>query len=180
LRLPYQLLWESIGDVDGSSLAIHTCFSINANHEIGPYIENPIEWVNINAFQASLFATGIWGASKGTSVTMMRWVFEKAKKNEVWEQEADIMAAAQWIIWFGHNLFKLILYDDVSLDDDDAWRMGDGITDTSMQPRSVERWRFWKAGFDAVAANENTGSDCKKLAARAAGLMGSIEQAMCP
>ncbi|KAK1762555.1 hypothetical protein QBC33DRAFT_461266, partial [Phialemonium atrogriseum] len=131
----FQLLWESI--VDWAS---------------GPDEENHNAWVNINAFKANLFATGVWGTSPGQSLKTLCDAFETKKPEEAWERDCKVMAAAQWILWHGQTLFKLIIYDHLEEPPGEGsnWGFGNELEGSKMPPRSVERWRFWKAGFEAV------------------------------
>lgn len=90
------------------------------------------------------------------------------------------MAAAQWILWHGQTLFKLIIYDHLEEGpaEDSNWWLGEELEDSKMTPRSIERWRFWKAGFEAAASEPDASDECKKVASKAAVLMGAFEQSM--
>ncbi len=136
-------------------------------------------WVNINAFMANLFATGVWGVSPGLSLMVLRCAFE-AKSEDTWERHCDTMAAAQWILWNGQALFKLIIYDhnENTATDSSEWLLGKGLEGSSIKPRSVERWRYWKTGFENIEKESDASNECKNLSSRAASLMSSIDQAM--
>jgi hypothetical protein len=136
--------------------------------------------VNINAFKANLFATGVWGTSPGQSIKMLCDAFETRKPEEAWERDCKVMAAAQWILWHGQTLFKLIIYDylEETPGEGSNWGLGSELEGSKMLPRSVERWRFWKAGFEAVGSELDASDECKKIASRAAVLMGSFEESM--
>lgn len=109
----------------------------------------------------------------------MQSAFESEKLGAAWEQDCYIMAAAQWILWHGQTLFKLIIYDGLQEDEGgNFWGFGDKLENSKMAPRSVERWRFWNAGFEAVGRETEASGECKRVALRASGLMGSIEQNM--
>ena len=129
---------------------------------------------------ANLFATGIWGLTQGQSLAAMRDAFETEKPQAAWERDCNTMAAAQWILWHGQNLFKLIIYDNLEekADDRGNWWFGKELAGSSMKPRSVERWGFWKTGFEAVESDPDASDECKKLASRVAELMASIEQSL--
>ncbi|EFX01281.1 hypothetical protein CMQ_6223 [Grosmannia clavigera kw1407] len=115
----------------------------------------------------------------------MRHVFETRKRDEeAWERDAEIMAAAQWILWHGQTMFKFIIYNDDSSKDDarnknhGLYKVGDDLGGTeTFLPRSVERWRYWKARFEAVD-NLPATDECKTLAARSARMMGALEDNM--
>lgn len=130
---------------------------------------------------ANLYETGIWGAQPGYAIMLMRDAFEEEKSKEAWEQDCNVMAAAQWVIWYGQSLFKQILYDH---DEEDAanksgsWRLGKHFAGPPMEPQSIARWHFWKNCFEAIAADPGSSVECRKLASKSAGLMGTIEKSM--
>jgi hypothetical protein len=135
-------------------------------------------WVNLNAFMANLFATGIWGTSQGKALEILREAFESKKPKETWERDCNTMAAAQWIFWQGQPLFKLVIYDYPEEDGVKQWRIGKAYAGPPMNPRSIERWRFWKSGFEATEKEPDADEECKNLAKRAPRLMASLEEAM--
>lgn len=110
----------------------------------------------------------------------MRSAFEAEKPEEAWERDYYTMAAAQWILWHGQTLFKLIIYNDIgeSSYSINPWRFGKTLVDLRMQPCSVERWRSWKARFKGLESYIDASNECKKVASRAAVIMGSMEQSM--
>lgn len=129
---------------------------------------------------ANLFSTGVWGTSPGKSIETLREVFEKETPEEVWERDSNIMAAAQWILWHGQTLFKLIIYDhgEGETEDEEYWWFGKAFPGPAIKPRSIERWRFWKAGFEAVEKLSNASDECKKNAKKAACVMAALEEGM--
>lgn len=88
------------------------------------------------------------------------------------------MAAAQWILWNGEMICKLVIYDYLEEGEGSNWALGPEVEDSKMTPRSVERWRFWKAGFEAMENEADASEECKKVASKAAVLMGAFEQSM--
>lgn len=137
-------------------------------------------WVNLNAFMANLFSTGIWGSSPGKALEMLREAFESETPEQVWERDCNIMAAAQWILWHGQTLFKLVMFDHHEGDtkDEGYWWFGKAFAGPAIEPRSIERWRFWKSGFEAVEKESNAGDECKKNAKKAACVMAALEEGM--
>lgn len=91
-----------------------------------------------------------------------------------------IMAAAQWILWDGQEIFKYMANPlPVSEADARSWRLGDRCTLPSVPVVSLARWRLWKEGFRAAGAEGGDGSqECRDLAGRAAALMDAIEKSM--
>lgn len=146
--------------------------------------ETPREWVNYHAFVAQLEAAGVLGVRMPTyAVWEMRDAFEKDLGADSQDRELHqyrVMAAAQWILWDGQEIFKYManpLSDDDL--DVDAWRLEDTDTVPSVPAFSVARWRLWKEGFMAAGAEGGDGSqECRDLAGRAAALMDAIEKSM--
>lgn len=147
--------------------------------------ETPLEWVNYHAFLAQLEAAGVWAAGMPTfAVWEMRDAFETERGGKDEGQgkihQYHVMAAAQWILWDGQEIFKYMV-NPLPISDVDArlWRLGDGCTLSSVPVVSLARWQFWKEGFKAAGAGGGEGShECKDLAGRAAALMDAIEQSM--
>ncbi|KIH90541.1 hypothetical protein SPBR_09042 [Sporothrix brasiliensis 5110] len=141
--------------------------------------EFPYDWVNINAFEAKLCAIGIWGTTPGQGFIQLRYVFEQPKRLEAtaFETNTEIMAAAQWIIWFGQSMFNFFLYDEGSESSYicDLWNEEGTVP---FQPRSLERWRFWAKKFDEVGSWSDATDECKDLTARAARIMHALEENM--
>lgn len=143
----------------------------------------PYDWININSFEAKLCAMGTWGATPGRSFVQLRHVFERESRKleqgsfAIFERNTEIMAAAQWIIWHGQTMFSFIIYDE-DIEDAHMCAVGDIGDAAPLQPRSVERWRYWTRKFEEVEAWPEATDECKGLAARAARLMHVLEENM--
>lgn len=150
-------------------------------------------WPNLNAFTANLFATGMFGPSPGRAVTLMRCAFEEKTRNtsgkekgeteeESWERHCDVIAAAQWVLGFGQALYKLVAYDgigdEIGENGRTRWWLDKDLEASGMTARSIERWRFWRAGFEAVSNEIGASEECKRVSARAAALMDALEESM--
>lgn len=111
---------------------------------------------------------------------MLREAFESEAPEETWERDCNIMAAAQWILWHGQTLFKQVIFYQLqgASIDEKHWRFGETFAGPPMEARSVERWRFWKAGFEAVEKASDASDECKNIAKRAACMMASLEGGM--
>lgn len=144
--------------------------------------ETPLEWVNYHAFLAQLEAAGVWTARMPTfAVWEMRDAFETERSGKDDGQghlhEYHVMAAAQWIIWDGQEIYKYMV-NPLPVSDVEAkmWRLGNCCTPSSVPIVSLARWKFWKQGFKAAGAERGEGSyECKDLAGRAAAMMDVIE-----
>lgn len=145
--------------------------------------ETPIEWVNYHAFLAQLDAVGVWTPGLSSFVVWeMRDAFEEEPEPQGQFHQYHVMAAAQWILWDGQQIFKYMATPlPVSDDEVRMWRLGDRFSSSDVAVVSVARWQLWKEGFKAAAAasEEGEGShECKDLAGRAATLMDAIEKSM--
>lgn len=145
--------------------------------------ETPIEWVNYHAFVAQLEAAGVWTASlPNFAVWEMRDAFEEQAEAQGEFHQYHVMAAAQWILLDGQEIFKYMANPlPVAEDEARMWRLGDRYSSSDVAVVSVARWQLWKEGFKAAAGADQgaEGSDeCKDLAGRAAALMDAIEKSM--
>jgi hypothetical protein len=112
----------------------------------------------------------------------MRDAFEEPAEPTHWEtsfkgmRDQQIIAAAQYILWDGQELFKNVLCPD-SIEDTESRRPGLlYFGDSSL---SLKRWRFWKDGFRKAAGEDSGMSDeCRKVSTKAATLMETLEASM--
>lgn len=104
----------------------------------------------------------------------MRDAFEEPP-DEVWEKDYSVMAAAQWILWNGQNLFHHVLYPMCS--DEISWRFGSLYTKGGAL-LSIDRWCFWRDSFAAIAENDKSSDECKKLSLKAVKLMDAMQENM--
>lgn len=67
-----------------------------------------------------------------------------------------MMAAAQWILWYGQILFNQVLFPgDVSSEDLQHWTSGPLYY--GKNGLDLQRWHFWRDGFNAVALSSSRG-----------------------
>lgn len=112
------------------------------------------------------------------AVWEMRDAFETEPQGQL--HQYHVMAAAQWILWDGQEVFKYMA-NPLPVSDDEArmWRLGERCSSSPVGVVSLARWRLWKEGFKAAAAEGPEGShESKDLAGRAAGLMDAIEKSL--
>lgn len=67
-------------------------------------------------------------------------------------QEQRIIAAAQHILWGGQDLFKHVICPK-DLDESDLRCWEPGPLYEGDATFSLDRWRFWRRGFEAAAGN---------------------------
>ena len=81
----------------------------------------------------------------------MRDAFQGEVRNGQFFRIDYVLAAAQWILWYGQTLFMRISGGPEMCDDrKDEWRPGDRYK--GGPELSLEWWHFWKERFRAVAA----------------------------
>ena len=139
------------------------------------------------------------GHDAGWAIVALRDALEEECKEEGEARQLVrdelIAAAAQWISWYGQGLFKQVIFagevDPQNLKG--TWRNGDRYRGKG--GLCMERWRFWRDGFSAVAAGaegekegekgeekegerEEYGTECREVAARAAAIMTTLEEQM--
>lgn len=149
----------------------------------GPDQEFPSRYINFHAFAAHIDER----RTLSTDPTWAIWAQREAHEtphDTVHDSGTGthVLAAAQWILWYGRTLFQQVLCPaDVASDDLRDWKPGplyDGKSGLSL-----ERWRFWRDGFDAVASGRTkedvkSGQECMEVAARAVGIMDALEKSM--
>ena len=146
-----------------------------------PEADDPQVYVNFQAFMAALWAIELWGPGEAQALYAMRDAFEESSANrEKWEADSYTMAAAQWILFYGQGIFKMILNPaGIDSETDTVWRFGRHFSGSEkLKPGSVERWRFWQSCFDAAAKDDSSSKECQDLARRAADLMDAIAKSM--
>ncbi|KAF7594723.1 hypothetical protein BBP40_008430 [Aspergillus hancockii] len=146
----------------------------------GPNGEFPQEWANLMAFYAHISAIHILPHDSTYAIWTMRDAFEE--RQVPWgppfkgERNQRILAAAQFILWDGTELFKDVISPDLE-DERPSW--APGLLCFSEHRLSIRRWHFWKDGFKK-AAEESSGlsEECRIVAGKAARLMGAIEESL--
>lgn len=152
------------------------------NTYAAPDPDYPSYYVNFHAFAANLFERRI----VPTNPTWFIWVQRDAHETPIEEQgsvrDAYILGAAQWVFWCGQSFFKQILYPgEISTDELRKWSPGPFYSGQTFL--SLQRWRFWRDSFNAVACKEKEeengySEECKTVAGKAANLMDSLEENM--
>jgi hypothetical protein len=148
---------------------------------LAPDDENPAEYVNCNSFVAHLYERRIFPTNPTYAIWAMRAALEEDLANEEKTvRSAYMLGAAQWLLWNGQTLFKLItdsdLHNNTTSDDLQLWKpgplyRGKGIFD-------LERWKFWKYRFAQVIKECDVTDECKEVTGNVVDLMDSIERSM--
>lgn len=152
------------------------------NNDTGPDPDNPKAWPNFNAFIANIEECHIWPTSPHWAIYAMRDAFEiDSKEEEDWFegiQNQKVLAAAQYILWNGQSLLKQIKYlSDEGLSGLEACKPGPLYCEKTIF--CLDRWHFWRKGFQASAENTSLFNDeCRDVAGRVVGLMDSLEHSM--
>jgi len=151
----------------------------------GPDPEKPRNYVNFHAFASNLFERRVIHTSPTWAIWAQRDAFEGREPYRERPGVPDdiyILAAAQWILWYGQSIFKQVLFPgEVSSDHLRKWNPGplyDGKAHFTLH-----RWHFWRVGYNAVASSEKEkkkgySQECKNVAAKAAAMMDALEKNM--
>lgn len=136
---------------------------------------------------ANLEALNVWSQESPFIGMMLDPVFEQprgpvdyswhpnAPEVERPYRDAWIMAAAQWIIWDGQNLYRRVVYKGPP---QGSKLSDDSFFDVEKTRVTKERWQFWKRGFKNVLGEVGAGGQCKDVAMRAYTLMEALEKCM--
>ena len=169
-------------------ILVDTVADSDLSSNADPDPEDPEKWVNFHAFAANIYERRILSTDPTWSIWAQRDAHEGdariPKKESGIIRGAYVMAAAQWIFWYGQSLFKQVLYPgDISGTELQHWMPGplyDGKASLSLH-----RWHFWRDRFEAVASEatdkkrgKGVSQECKTMAMRAAKLMDALEQSM--
>lgn len=176
-----------VGPMESSSLTTVASGRIMQLAEMGtctePSPERPGHYVNFHAFAANLDERRIFRTDPTWAIWAQREAHEEKRLEEPGLiRDEYMMAAAQWILWYGQTFFKQVLFSrEVSLDTLRSWSPGPLYDGTRFL--SLHRWHFWRDGFNAVASGEKEdekgfGQECKVVAAKAAAMMDSLEKNM--
>ncbi|TGJ83060.1 hypothetical protein E0Z10_g5705 [Xylaria hypoxylon] len=141
-----------------------------------PESGDDMAYVNYHAFAANLYEFRVFPTDPTHSIWAMRDAFEE-KLEEESHQMIRVMAAAQWIMWNGQSLFKQVLWhSEPTLDDERNWRPGTLYEEKTLL--GLNRWTFWRVGFQEAAEKENYTMEARAVAKGAAELMENIEKCM--
>ncbi|EAW19694.1 DUF3632 domain-containing protein [Aspergillus fischeri NRRL 181] len=110
----------------------------------------PQQWPNLNASFAHEASTHIRPHNPDFAMWTLRDASENIAEPTHWSasfmgmRDQQIIAAAEYILWDGQELFKHVLCSG-SIGDTKSWEpallyFGDAFL-------SLKRWRFWKDGF---------------------------------
>ena len=130
-------------------------------------------WINQHAFIAMLASFGrvelcVFG------LWVMRDAFEESSTPE--SLDADASAAAQWILHAGQALFRFVQVPRL-ISPDGFFEVADhGLLYEGEKGNSLQRWQFWRAGFETLAESPASNDEARSLARRAARLMGALEE----
>lgn len=134
-------------------------------------------FVNFNAFCANLAECHAWESDPTFAIWAMRDAFEQQPDSN-YRHDYIVLAAAQWILWYGHSLFKQVLWYGKAAEGEKAsmWKFGRLYEGKGQLDRS--RWEFWEKGFREAAANADYEDECRRIAQKAADLMQAIEKSL--
>lgn len=143
-----------------------------------------MRYVNYQAFLANLMEVGVFLPGPGSALYAMRGAFEESHKEESpGIQDAWVLGAAQWILWNGQGLFKLLLWPtdayvpSIKNNEPVSMWMRDGKLEGTQQV-ALESWHAWNSRFGEIAGDGAVGEECRRVAGKAAGMMDMLEGGM--
>ena len=154
----------------------------------GPAPDNPMAFVNVWAFTANLFERRIFRTNPRWAITCSADGLEGGYpgiSGMGTTRDIQVLSAAQWILWYGQSLFKQVL-DPLKKISRDAQREDDrGPFYRGEKGLSLERWHFWRNGFNAVALSgeeekQKYSQECRDVAGKVADMMEVLERSMTP
>ncbi|KAL4959050.1 DUF3632 domain-containing protein [Aspergillus stella-maris] len=177
-RLSWSDKFISRPDEKGTIYSCGTLAETMGDSYYGPNDVDTQEWPNLSAFFAHIDALRIHTDRNTFAVRAMRDAFER-EPEEVFtfpgKRDQCIIAAAQYVLWNGQNLFTATQYcGDVS--DPRPWS-DEGLYRGELG-QNLQRWRFWKAGFHSAADDSALGNEARDIARRSASLMEVFEGSM--
>jgi Protein of unknown function (DUF3632) len=170
------------------SLAVHDFYQhlsedIRDNFGLpGDDYQDPSRWVNYQAFLANLLATGVFHQQHPILLFhAMEGACEDPhdhEKESPAERDAWVLGAAQWILWYGQGLFKLILWPGDWYDDEKRRHEACRWPDEKWRQFTLRNWHAWRDRFRHVAGSDGFGYECKTVAGKAADTMDVLERGM--
>lgn len=146
------------------------------------------QWVNFNAFLANLDALNFWSGESLYVYRTMAYAF-KHPPNQFEDyykdpnddqvcpngRDANVVAAAQWILWDGQNVRRHAIYKGPPAL---AMRSGERYFNLERATTSLERWELWKEGFKTASQDRSASHECQSVAIRASALMEALGKTM--
>ncbi|KAB5559708.1 hypothetical protein GE09DRAFT_1113998, partial [Coniochaeta sp. 2T2.1] len=147
------------------------------------------QWVNFNAYLANLDALHFTNGGGETRYgwRTMAYAFRhpgglesdyRDPNDEAYGRrgrDANVLAAAQWILWNGQNMRRYAIYPKPpagsTTSDEDYFNL-------EFAGASLEHWQVWKQGFDDARNNDTVSEDVRAVATRAFTLMDVLEKTM--
>lgn len=162
----YQNLWEDVVD--------------NVRYPGDEDAADPARFVNYQAFMANLHDIGIWLPGSTDAVKTLNQAFSISEREgePAAVQDAWVLGAAQWILWYGQGLFKQILCSDPPLDQSPVQDEPESSKRRGSRHATMHQWAHWKAGFRGVVGRKDTTDECIHVAANAVEMMEVLEKGM--
>ncbi|KAI9796265.1 MAG: hypothetical protein M1825_000856 [Sarcosagium campestre] len=142
----------------------------------GPYPDAADQHVNLNTFMANIQERGIASPDPTQAIWAHREAHEDRIQREDIHPDIYMLAAAQWILWYGQGLLKQIIYkEDATAHDLSCWKPGKYYNGPA--EFNLRRWQFWRDGYRSVASGEGEYSQkCRDVSAKAAAIMATLEE----
>ncbi|KAJ4355925.1 uncharacterized protein N0V89_003950 [Didymosphaeria variabile] len=161
--------------LSGLGLAARESYNDIPRHHVGSVPQEIHAWTNFNYFLARLTDSGIWEAYLYV-IWAMREALEKTPEPLPWWYDANVPAAAAWVLGLGKKVYER--EEDLTPKDPNQGnpaRGGDLWTGGPVF--SKERWAFWKKRFGDVVKHEGVSDEAKGIAKQAVEAMEKAESA---
>ena len=90
-------------------------------------------------------------------------------------RDANVIAAAQWILWSGQTVRRHALYKGPP---EGSTLSAPTFFNLERAGTSPEKWELWKEGFRSASEEGSASEECRNVALRAFTLMDALEKNM--
>lgn len=138
---------------------------------------DPARYINFQAFLAHVQSAGLFLPSNDYARYAMQSAFnEDHSKDSRQIRDAWVLGAAQWVLWYGQDMFKLLMWSKETFNSKAEEK---DFEAEKTRLVTLTDWKTWKMKFNDVAAGiGGHGEECRGLAKRVAGIMSALEQGM--
>ncbi|KAL1605316.1 hypothetical protein SLS60_004864 [Paraconiothyrium brasiliense] len=160
-------------NLSGLGLAAREAYNDIPRYDVGSVPQEIHAWTNFNYFLARLTDSGVWETYLYV-IWAMREALEKTPEPLPWWYDANVPAAAVWVLGLGKKVYEK--EEDLTPKDPNQGnpaRGGDLWTGGPVF--SKERWAFWKKRFGEVGKHEGVNDETKDIAKQAVEAMEKAE-----
>ena len=143
-------------------------------------------YVNAWAFTANLYERRVFRTDPREAIICLSEALEGARPGagDIWTtRDLQVLSAAQWILWYGQSLFKQVLSPTEKVYPETPEYDDRGPLYQGKRGLSLDRWHFWRDGFNAIASSgkeekQEYSQECRNVSAKVADMMEAFEKSM--